>query len=213
MSEQTTASAPPEGATVLFDGTNLDGWVKRRGGDPAAWPIENGYMTTRGGDILTRATFADFHLHVEFYCPDTGPEVRGQGRSNSGVYLQGRYEIQVLDSYQAREPGKGDCGAIYNQAAPLVRAFGPPDSWQFYDIVFRAPRFDANGNKTENARVTLFHNGRIIHNNQEIPRQTGGALDESYATPGPILLQDHGDAVRYRNLWILPLPAAGADHY
>jgi hypothetical protein len=217
MSEQsataTLSAAPPEGATVLFDGTNLDAWIKRRGGEPAAWPIENGEMITRGGDIQTRQTFENFYLHVEFLCPDRGPDVQGQGRSNSGVYLQGRYEIQVLDSFHVAEPGFGDCGAIYNQAAPLVRASGPPDTWQTYDIVFRAPRFDGRGEKNENARVTLLHNGRVVHNNQEIPRQTGGALDERYAAPGPILLQDHGDAVRYRNLWIVPLPARGANHY
>lgn len=208
----TETAAAPEDAVVLFDGTDLSQWVKRKGGGPAEWPIENGYMTTRGGDIQTRQTFENFHLHVEFYCPDMGPDVKGQGRSNSGVYLQGRYEIQVLDSYHVAEPGFGDCGALYNHAAPLVKASGPPDTWQSYDIVFRAPRFEG-GRRTENARVTLLHNGKVVHNNQEVPKQTGGAIDENYDRPGPILLQDHGNAVRYRNLWILPLPAQGANHY
>jgi hypothetical protein len=204
---------PPEGAVVLFDGTNLDHWVQRRGGEPAAWPIEDGAMVTRGGDILSRERFDNFHLHVEFYCPDSPPEVTGQGRSNSGVFLQGRYEIQVLDSWGIEDPGRGDCGALYNQAAPLVNACKRPDEWQSYDVIFRAPRFDAQGSKVENARATVLQNGRVVQNNQEMTRQTGAAVDEDYAAPGPILLQDHGNRVRFRNVWAAPLPAAGADHY
>jgi hypothetical protein len=141
-------------------------------------------------------------------------DVTGQGRGNSGVFLQGRYEIQVLDSYGiAAEPGKGDCGALYNHAAPLVNACLPPEQWQSYDVVFRAPRFEGRGNKTENARVTVFQNNTVIHNNLEIPKQTGGALDENYAAPGPILLQDHHNRVRFRNVWIVPLAPAGVDRY
>ena len=204
---------PSEGAVVLFDGTNLDHWVQRPGGEPATWPIEDGAMITRGGDILSRERFEDFYLHVEFYCPDSPPDVKGQGRSNSGVFLQGRYEIQVLDSWGIEDPGRGDCGALYNQAAPLVNACRQPDQWQSYEVIFRAPRFDAGGNKTENARATVLQNGRVIQNNQELLRQTGGAVDEDYAAPGPILLQDHGNAVRFRNIWVVPLPATGADHY
>jgi Domain of Unknown Function (DUF1080). len=216
----TAVAAPPPGAVVLFDGTNLDAWTARRGGGPARWPLtEDGAMVADGGDIMTRARFADFYLHLEFACNDTPPHVTGQGRGNSGVFLQGRYEIQVLDSWRAAEepprdpPGKGDCGAIYNHAAPLVNACLPPEVWQSYDIVFRAPRFGAAGEKVEGARITAFQNGRVIHNNVEVPRQTGGALDEDYAQPGPLLLQDHGNPVRFRNIWILPLPSAGADHY
>lgn len=205
--------AAPDGALTLFDGTSLDRWRKRGADESATWPIENGEAVTRGGDIQTRELFADFYLHVEFLCPNMPAEVTGQGRSNSGVYLQGRYEIQVLDSWRVAEPGKGDCGALYNHAAPLVNASRRPDEWQAYDAVFRAPRYDTDGNRTENARVTLLHNGRVIQNNVELSRQTGGAVDEDYAAPGPILLQDHGNSVRYRNIWILPLPAAGVDRY
>lgn len=212
MTENQTAP-PVSGSVVLFDGTNLHQWIRRDGGGPAEWPIENGSMITRGGNIMTRQTFTDFHLHVEFLCPNTGPEVKGQGRSNSGVFLQGRYEIQVLDSFGIENPGKGDCGALYNHAAPLVNACNPPDTWQHYDVVFRAPRFDNQNSKTENARATVTHNGRVVQNNQELLKQTGGSVDENYGAPGPILLQDHGNAVRFRNLWIVPLPPTGADHY
>lgn len=208
------AAPPPPGATVLFDGTNLDRWVKRdRPDEPAAWPLENGETTTRGGDIVTRDTFRDFRLHVEFLCPDRGPNVYGQKRSNSGVFLQGRYEIQVLDSFGKQPPGKGDCGAVYNRAAPLTNACAPPNTWQTYDAFFRAARFDQKGNREEAARLTLLHNGIIIHNNVRLPGPTGGALDRDEIRPGPLLLQDHGDAVRYRNIWIVPLPLAGSDRY
>ncbi len=170
-------------------------------------------MITSGGDILTRQLFKDFYLHLEFNVPDSPPEVRGQGRGNSGVYLQGRYEIQVLDSWGIPDPGRGDCGALYNHAAPLRNACKRPNEWQAYDVVFRAPRFNEAGRLTEKARVTVFHNGQVIQNNVELNGQTGGALDEHYAEPGPLLLQDHGNLVRFRNVWIVPLPAAGADHY
>lgn len=206
---------PPEGAVLLFDGSDLSHFVRRRGGEPAAWPMdETGAMVTQGGDIISRETFEDFYLHIEFCCPDSPPNILGQGRGNSGVYLQGRYEIQVLDSYNiGKEPGKGDCGALYNHAAPLVNACRPPEEWQTYDIFFRAPRFHGKGDRTENARVTALHNGTLIHNNVEVSRQTGGALDEDYFRPGPLMLQDHGNLVRFRNIWILPLPTAGVDRY
>lgn len=215
----TESLPPPEGAVVLFNGTGLSHWVKRRGGaenEPAAWPIQEdgAAMVSQGGDILSRETFADFYLHLEFCCPDSPPHITGQGRGNSGVFLQGRYEIQVLDSYNiGKEPGKGDCGALYNHAAPLVNACRPPETWQAYDILFRASRFDEKGAKTENARVTAFQNGLVIHNNVEVPRQTGGARDEDYAHPGPLMLQDHGNPVRFRNIWVLPLPPEGIDRY
>ncbi len=206
-------NAPPTSATILFDGTNLDNWTKRDG-TPATWPIENGQMMTIGGDIMSRQKFTDFHLHVDFWCNDSPSSVTGQGRANSGVFLQGRYEIQVLDSFGIdRAPGKGDCGAIYNHAAPLVNASLPPETWQTYDIYFRAPRFAASGAKTENARVTAVHNGQIIHNNVEVPKATGAPVDEAYASPGPILLQDHGNHVRFRNVWVRELPQSGADYY
>jgi hypothetical protein len=205
---------PPEGAVVLFDGAGLDAWTNRDGG-PAIWPVQpDGSALTRGGDILSKERLGDFQLHVEFLCNDSPANVKGQGRANSGVFLQGRYEIQVLDSYGIdHAPGMGDCGALYNRAAPLVNACTPPDTWQTYDIFFRAPRFDETGNRTACARITALQNGRVIHNNIEADGQTGAALDERYDQPGPILLQDHGNEVRFRNVWALPLPTSGAGFY
>ncbi len=207
---------PPTGAVILLgsEASGMDAFLKRDG-SPAVWPVdENGVALSKGGDIVSRERFTDFQLHVEFCCPDSPPEVKGQGRGNSGVFLQGRYEIQVLDSYGIeRAPGKGDCGALYNHAAPLVNASRKPEEWQTYDIFFRAPRFDAEGNKLEDARVTVLQNGVVIQNNVAVPKQTGAAVDEEYHKPGPILLQDHGNDVRFRNVWVLPLAEKGMDYY
>jgi hypothetical protein len=212
------AVAPPthKDVVILFSGRSDDlekHWVRRRGDAPARWKVQDGAMTPDGGDIMSRQRFGDFQLHVEFREPSL-PEARGQAKGNSGVFLQGRYEIQVLDSYGIADPGRGDCGAIYNQAAPLVNACKPPLQWQTYDILFRAPRVDATTRKvTEPARVTVIQNGITIQNNQEIAGLTGAAIDEAVDQPGPILLQDHGHPVWYRNVWVLPLPPRGAQHY
>ena len=129
----------------------------------------------------------------------------GQARSNSGVYLHGRYEVQVLDSYGLAPAGNG-CGAIYSVAAPLVNASRPPGEWQTYDIVFRAPRYGPVDELLEPARVTVLHNGIAIHNNLTVPQVTPGGIEGGFMrTMGPILLQDHGDPIRYRNIWIRPL--------
>jgi hypothetical protein len=141
------------------------------------------------------------------------PDAKGQAKGNSGVYLQTNYEVQVLDSYGIESPGRGDCGAIYNIAAPLVNASKPPMQWQSYDIVFRAPRFDAAGKKTESARITVFQNGILVQNNTEVPYPTFANPGAPESATGSLLLQDHGNAVSYRNIWVLPLPSAGADHY
>jgi len=163
-------------------------------------------MISGGGDIESKQRFTDYQLHVEFKVPYM-PNAKGQARGNSGVFQQGRYEIQVLDSYGIEDPGTGDCGAVYNQAAPLVNACKPPRSWQTYDITFRAPRFDEEGKAVEKAHVTVIHNGIIVQNNQEIKGPTWGD------TFGKLVLQDHGNPVQYRNVWILPLPPTGAKHY
>src|SRR5947209_358410 len=127
-----TSVSPPAEAVILFDGASLEHWVKRGSEEPATWPIEEGAMIAVGGDILSRQRFRDFYLHLEFNCPDSPPEVKGQGRGNSGVFLQGRYEIQVLDSWGIADPGRGDCGALYDKAAPLVNACRRPTEWQSY---------------------------------------------------------------------------------
>jgi Domain of Unknown Function (DUF1080) len=212
------AVAPPahKDVVVLFSGRNEDlekHWVRRRGDAPGRWKVSDGAMEPTGGDIMSRQRFSDFQLHVEFREPSM-PQARGQAKGNSGVFLQGRYEIQVLDSYGIADPGRGDCGAVYDRSAPLLNACKPPLEWQTYDILFRAPRANPTTHQvTEPARVTVIQNGITIQNNQEITGVTGAAIDEAVDQPGPILLQDHGYPVAYRNVWVLPLPPRGAQHY
>ena len=204
---------PPDTAVVLFDGKNLSNWTKLDGGAPA-WEVADGAMTVTagGGDIVSREQFNDFLLHLEFMTPDM-PDATGQAKGNSGVFLQGRYEIQVLDSYGIDVPGMGDCGAIYNQFASLVNACKPPLEWQTYDAIFRAARVGESGEIEENARVTVLQNGIVIQNNVQMLGATGGATDEGAAEPGPLRLQDHGNPVKYRNIWVVPLPLKGSDVY
>ena len=204
---------PPEATVVLFDGTDLSSWTKLDGGVPA-WDVADGALTVTAGegDIVSKEQFTDFLLHLEFMTPDM-PDATGQAKGNSGVFLQGRYEIQVLDSYGIDVPGMGDCGAIYNQFAPLVNACKPPLEWQAYDAIFRAARVSESGEVEENARVTALQNGIVIQNNVQIQGATGGATDGDAAQPGPLRLQDHGNPVKYRNIWIAPLPLKGSDVY
>ncbi len=208
----TLQAQPPEGAVTLFSGKDVSNWTTREG-DPAGWRAEDGvlHVVPRTGDIMTVERFTDFFLHLEFRCPDM-PEASGQGKGNSGVFLQGRYEIQVLDSYGLDIPGLGDCGAIYNLSAPLVNACLPPMQWQTYDVAFRAPRL-VDGAVAEGARLTVLHNALVILNNVQLPGVTGGSIDEDVGEPGPLLLQDHGNLVAYRNIWVVPLPLEGSDTY
>ncbi|MDH7602874.1 MAG: DUF1080 domain-containing protein [Armatimonadota bacterium] len=193
----------PADAIVLFDGKDLSQWQSCDGG-PAKWKVENGYMVAGGGDICSKQLFKDCQLHVEFWVPLMA-EARGQGRGNSGVFLQGwNYEVQILDSY-GLTPGAGDCGAIYSIAPPMVNACRPPEHWQSYDIFFRAARFDESGKKIANARMSVMQNGVWIHENVEVPRPTPGASMSDPKEPGPIRLQDHGCPVRFRNIWVRPL--------
>ena len=200
-------------AVVLFNGTDVSNWTRRDGG-PAGWAVEEGELCVvpGTGDIMTQELCLDHFLHLEFRCPDM-PEATGQAKGNSGVFIAGRYEIQVLDSFGWAVPGLGDCGAIYNQHAPLVNACKPALEWQTYDVFFRAARVDETGAVIEKVRMTVLHNGLVIHNNIELPGVTGAPLDEIEGTPGPLLLQDHGDLVRYRNLWLAPLPLEGSRTY
>ena len=198
----TLGKEPPAGAVVLFDGSNLEAW-KKVGEDPArpGWKLlADGSMEVKGGDIVTRRVFGDQQLHLEFKLPYM-PYASGQGRANSGVYLQGRYEVQVLDSY-GLEGEDNECGGVYQVAKPLVNMCAPPLQWQTYDITFRAARFE-DGHKVANARLTVIHNGVVIQDDIELPKATGGAIDPNEAVPGGLKLQDHGNPVQFRNIWLL----------
>ena len=201
----------PENAVQIFNNQDVSNWTQRNG-DAANWIVQDGVVAVNKGDIMTQERFADFFLHLEFMTPDM-PDATGQAKGNSGVFLQGRYEIQVLDSYGIETPGKGDCGAIYDQYAPLVNACKPPLEWQTYDVCFRSARVSENGEVLEKTRLTVLQNGIVIHNNIELPGVTVLAIDEQVGTPGPILLQDHGNDVKYRNIWVLPLALKGSDQY
>ncbi|MFC0106169.1 family 16 glycoside hydrolase [Kibdelosporangium aridum] len=187
---------------TLFNGANLDAW-ETTSGAPATWPVADGSMESFGGDIRTKERFGDFRMHVEWYEPDYPPEVTGQARGNSGVYIYESYELQVLESH-GRPPELNGAGSIYLKKAPDVNAAAPTGTWQTYDIEFRAARFDTAGKKVENARITVWWNGKLVHNNVAIDGPTGAGKPENPA-PGQIKLQDHGDPganPRFRNIWI-----------
>jgi hypothetical protein len=193
----TIGATPPSNAIVLFDGSDLGDWIDANNAAPR-WNLDGDQLIVEPGlgDVLTRRTFGDFQLHLEFWLPEM-PEATGQDRANSGVYLQGRYELQILDSF-GEEPEDDSCGALYKRAAPLWNACRRPEVWQVLDVAFSCPRPDAP------ARLTAFLNGVLIHNNLAIPGPTGGALDDDPSEPGPLRLQDHGCRVRFRNIWIVP---------
>jgi hypothetical protein len=209
----------PEGAVVLFDGTSMDAWQHIDGKTGAArestWRVVDGSMEilpvamdkTAGGDLQTRQAFASCEMHIEFFLPYE-PENRGQDRANSGVFLQNMYEVQILDSYGL----VGDwieCGALYKVAPPMVNRAAPPGQWQTYDITFHAPEYDADGQLVKNAVMTVLHNGRLIHHQQELFEVTYYFTDVRLkpppASPAPIRLQDHSHPIRFRNIWVKPL--------
>ncbi|MBB5850219.1 family 16 glycoside hydrolase [Amycolatopsis umgeniensis] len=190
----------------LFKGTDLNAWEKRAGG-AATWPVSGGAMESNGGDIRTKQQFGDFRLHAEWNEPNYPPEVTGQQRGNSGIYLQERYELQVLESFGDTTLANNEAGAIYSKKAPDRNMATAPGTWQTYDVTFRAARFDGAGNKTDNARVTVVWNGVVVHNDVAIDGGTGDNNPEN-AGPGAIRLQDHGDPgenPRFRNIWIEPI--------
>jgi hypothetical protein len=182
--------APPPGALVLFDGKNVDAWTGTK--------LVEGNLLAQGA--TTKQTFRDFRLHVEFRLPFR-PTARGQSRGNSGVYLQRRYEIQILDSF-GLDPKNDDCAAVYELAAPSVNLCYPPLQWQTYDIEFTAARFGPDGKKTAPAVVTVVHNGVKVHDKRTIPGPTGFGEKEA-DTPMALYLQNHGNPVVFRNVWLV----------
>jgi hypothetical protein len=198
---------PPSDAVVLFGGKDLSKWD---GGDK--WKVQDGYAISGGNDITTKQGFGDCQLHVEWATPEK-VEGEGQGRGNSGVFLMGLYEVQILDSYGNKTYYDGQAAAIYKQHPPLVNACRKPGQWQTYDIVFEAPRFDKKGNLTRPAFITVLQNGVLVQNHLQIQGTTAWDVGPKYAAHAaklPIILQYHGNPVRFRNIWIRELPPADA---
>ena len=205
--------AAPSDAVVLFDGTDLSAFVMDKDGSPADWTVKDGYMEVPpkgsgvGGYIKSKQEFTDIQLHVEWATPS---EVQGdsQGRGNSGVFLLGAYEIQVLDSFENKSYADGQASALYGFKPPLVNACRKPGEWQSYDIIFEAPRWDDAGKLVKKAYVTVIHNGVVTHHRQEYLGPTGHKRVANYdnvLAKGPIKLQDHGNPTRFRNIWVREL--------
>ncbi len=197
-----TNDAPPSDATVLFDGTNLDAW---EGGEK--WLVQDGVAIPQQSQIVSKQHFGDMQLHVEWSAPE---EIRGagQGRGNSGIFLMGLYEVQVLDSYENETYFDGQAASIYKQTPPMANAIRKPGEWNYYDIFFTVPKFKANGNLDKPGYVTVVHNGVLVLNHFELLGPTGYTTAPQYtphAEEGPISLQFHGDPVRFRNMWVREL--------
>lgn len=220
----------PSDAIVLFDGQNLNAWQTPQFnfgasmqdfkdlipkmspnyvGKAAEWKVENGEMVVNPGKgaIATKQAFGDMQIHIEWLAPvDAGK--KGQQYSNSGLFLMGMYEIQILNSFDNETYTNGQAGSIYKQYIPLVNASRPTGEWQYYDVIFNAPKFSAKGTMISPARVTVLHNGVLIQNNAPLLGPTcyiGSTYYIEHADKLPIILQDHGDAVRFRNIWVREL--------
>lgn len=199
---------PPSDAIVLFDGKDLSAWQAESGGT-AKWNVQDGYVEVAPGtgSMMTRRGFGDQQLHIEWATP-VPPKGDGQERGNSGVFLMSHYEIQVLDSYHNDTYADGQAAAVYGQTPPLANVSRPPGQWQTYDIVFHRPRFTADGAVRDSARVTVLHNGVLVQNNTVITGWTVHGRRAHYETHGdklPLVLQDHGNRVRYRDIWVREL--------
>ncbi len=200
-------ATPPSDAIVLFDGTDLSHWRDLKG-NPAPWKIEDGAMVSQKSDIVCTNEFGDMQLHIEF-CEPTPGKGDGQGRGNSGVFLMGRFEIQVLDCYENKTYADGATAGIYGQHPPLANACRPPGEWQTYDIIFTPPHFAANGDLVSPGYATVFHNGVVAQNHQAIRGDTHWRVPgkyDSHDSTGPIALQFHGNSVKYRNIWVRNIP-------
>ncbi len=201
---------PPSDAIILFDGHDLSKWQSLKGG-AAPWKVENGYfeVAPHTGNIETKGAFGDCQLHVEWATPSP-PHGHDQDRGNSGVFLHALYEVQVLDSFNNVTYADGQAGAIYGQFPPLVNVSRPPGQWQTYDIIFHGPRFDAGGKLLRPAILTVFQNGVLVQDHAELTGPTENKVRPPYhPTPDklPLMLQDHGHPVRYRNIWLREIPA------
>jgi hypothetical protein len=216
-STQEQPGRPPSDAIVLFDGKDISQWVSMDG-SPTKWITRDGYMEcVRGsGYVRTLQNFGDCQLHIEWATP-VPPRGEGQGRGNSGVFFGlDRYEVQVLDSYESRTYADGSAGAIYGQYPPLVNASRPPGEWQFYDIIYTAPRFAPDGKVRSPVRLTVFHNGVLVQNNVRLTGPTSWlerAPYEPHPEKQPISLQDHGNPVRFRNIWVRSLGKPGKKEF
>lgn len=201
---QTPDNKAPSDAIILFNGKNLDAWESIKKG-PAQWKVEDDHFTVvKGtGDIQTKENFGSVQLHIEWRTP-TVIEGEGQGRGNSGVFFQNRYEVQVLDSYENRTYSNGQAGSVYKQHIPLVNATRPPGEWQVYDIIFTQPVFNKDSLKIKPGYLTVFHNGVLIQNHAEVYGTTEyiGFPKNTAHAEGPIQLQDHSNPVSYRNVWV-----------
>jgi len=202
-------ATPPKDAIVLFDGSNLNEWQSPGGAAPG-WKLTGGAMQTAPGTgpIETKRKFGDIQLHIEWAAPNPAVGV-GQDRGNSGIFLMGQFEVQVLDSYKADTYADGQAGALYGEYPPLFNASRPPGEWQTYDVAFRRPRFDSSGAVKEPAKVTLFHNGILVQNNEELFGPTTWLKWLPYVNEGDkgvLSLQDHDHPVKYRNIWVRELP-------
>ena len=202
---------PPSDAIILFDGVSAGEWT-HKDGRAAEWTVQDGILVCKSGtgDIVSRRSFGSAQIHLEFSTPHM-PNAKGQARGNSGVYLQGRYEVQVLDSFENPTYANGSAAAVYGQHAPLVNASRPPGRWQSYDFIFHAPACDAQGKPVRPATLTLLHNGVLVQDHVTIKKNTPGSESNSLCEPGPILLQDHfhpevkDTLLQFRNIWVRPL--------
>jgi len=202
----------PEDAVVLFDGTGLEAW-KHPDTSSTEWTVRNGYVEVEPGtgDLQTKKDFGDVQLHLEFSTPEDNENI-AQGRGNSGVFLMGRYEVQILDSHQNETYPDGQCAAIYSQYPPLANASRPPGQWQTYDIIFRRPHFRENGKVVKPAQITVFHNGVLVQDHVELTGPTAYMERppyEAHENRLPLRLQDHGNRVQYRNIWVRDLENPG----
>lgn len=216
MPALTLPTQPPKGAVVLLGGGDKgaemlrSGWYRRYSKEPANWSVDrDGVLTPQKSDITSRQEFGDCYLHIEFR-PPAAEAGKPASQGNSGIGFQGRYEVQIMSDY-GKAPGTHGGASLYSQKAAMVNAARKPGEWQTYDIIFRAPRFDAAGQVTEKPRATVFQNGILVQNNEEFTGMTGIQYGEykQMAKTGPLVLQGDHDVVQFRNAWIVPLPSRG----